>query len=313
MALRTRYLIIVFALLLGGCDSLTRSEFQPEYVIEAYLEAGQNLPQIRVSRTAPVNASYNIEELGVNEAQVRVHLLGRDGSIETTYTYGRHHKRESGVYDFVNGRVEVLPLRTYRLEVEIPGGTLISSQTTVPDRIRVIHVSADTVVFQAEPRYTFDLSPPTYPGRQSVFVFSTFATGDVDDLTPFARSLFDSGDVTIEDLRQRTSPVLNEENFERLPNGALRIEFPWLAIYFFGRNEVRVQALDDNLHDFIRSQMVQQGGSTLPPGEIPNVLEHVEGGHGVFGSFASATAVVYVERNDALTKSSPGVRPAYGR
>jgi hypothetical protein len=131
-------------------------------------------------------------------------------------------------------------------------------------------------------------------------VFSTSATGDVDQLTPFARALFDTGDVTLQDLRQRASPILNEENFEHLPNGELRVEFPWLAVYFFGYNEIRVQAVDENLHDFLRSQMVQQGGSTLPPGEIPNVLEHVEGGRGVFGSYASAAAVVHVNRNDGL-------------
>ena len=296
--MKTRHLLFCLVLLLGGCDSLTRSEFETEYVIEAYLHVGDNLPHIRVSRTAPVNATYNIEDLGVDDAQVRVHLLRGDGSIETTYEYGRHHEGESGMYDVVNGEADVLPLRTYRLEVAVPGAALITSQTTVPERLRVVHTSADTVVYQTEPQYTFHLSPPLSPGPQRVFVFSTYASGDVDDLTPFARSLFDNGEVTIEDLRQRASPILNEENFETLPGGELRIEFPWLAIYFFGLNQIRVQALDENLHDFIRSQMVQQGGSTLPPGEIPNVLEHVEGGRGVFGSYATASTAVFVERND---------------
>lgn len=76
----------------------------------------------------------------------------------------------------------------------------------------------------------------------------------------------------------------------------MRVEFPWLGILFFGLNEIRVQAVDENLYDFIRSQIVQQGGSTLPPGETPNVLEHVDGARGVFGSYASVSTAVFVKR-----------------
>lgn len=289
--------LLLFASL--GCDSLSSGEFEPEYVVEAYLEAGKPLSSVRVSQTISVGETYTVEEVAVFDAEVRVHLLDEGGAVESIYRYGR--SREVGVFQPADATAEVLPLRTYELIVEIPNVPhVITSRTTVPADLRVVYTNADTVVFQTQPQFTFHLSRPFYPGRQSIFVLSTFSTGDVDQLTPFARGLFDTGDVTLQDLRQRASPILNEENFEHLPNGELRVEFPWLAVYFFGSNEVRVQAVDENLHDFLRSQMVQQGGSTLPPGEIPNVLEHVEGGNGVFGSYSSASAVVFVERNDGL-------------
>ncbi len=45
-------------------------------------------------------------------------------------------------------------------------------------------------------------------------------------------------------------------------------------------------SLDPALQAFVQSQAVQRGGSTLSPGEIPNVTTNVEGGLGIFGSFA---------------------------
>ena len=59
----------------------------------------------------------------------------------------------------------------------------------------------------------------------------------------------------------------------------------------------RASAVDDNLFDFIRSQSVQQGGSTLAPGEIPNVLDHIEGGTGIFGSLARVSHETFVRPN----------------
>lgn len=59
---------------------------------------------------------------------------------------------------------------------------------------------------------------------------------------------------------------------------------------FYGPNEVGVNVIDDTLFDLIRTQQTQQGvpDAGLGPGEIPNVIEHVEGGTGVFGSYAEA-------------------------
>ena len=117
-------------------------------------------------------------------------------------------------------------------------------------------------------------------------------------MTPFALAFFDQqdGETTLEDLRVGGSPILNEDNYDPNPDGTLTIRLPWLAITFFGPNRLIANALDDNLYDFIRSQSVQQGGSTFSPGEIPNPLETVTGAHGVFGSYASLSFDLFVKR-----------------
>lgn len=293
---------------LAGCDVLEPSDFKPEIVVNGFLEAGGRFPNIRINRTGPIEGTYEPDSTAVRDANVEIHLLAEDGSVEEIYTY-EFQTQTPGWYQYVctdcSGIFDrppsphVLPLRTYRLIVEVPGEPEpIVSETTVPDTMIMTYTSADSIVYQSDDPFTFRISRPSYPGRQSVFVFSTLALdGHDDQLTPFAKSLVENNDnVSVADLRESVSPILNEENFDVVADGSLEVKFPWLAINFYGRNRVSMIALDDNLYNFIRSQSTQQGGSTRPPGEIPNVLDPVDGGRGIFGSYARASAEFVVLR-----------------
>lgn len=290
---------------LAGCDLLDPSAFRSEIVVSGFLEAGSPLSEIRVSQTVPMGETYDADDVAVRDALVTVQLLQDDGAVEEEYGY-EFLPESAGIYTYSSDGSEatagvrlqdvVLPLRTYRLVIEVPGYDRITSTTIVPDTFSVRTVSADTVTYQSSEPFTFEVATPRYPGRQSLFIFTTTALDGLEEqLTPFARNLVEEGeDVTLADLRERVSPILNEESFNRSQDGAVEIQFPWLAIYFYGRNRVSVQALDDNLYDFFRSQSVQQGGSTRPPGEIPNVLDPIENGRGIFGSYADARVDFYV-------------------
>jgi hypothetical protein len=227
---------------------------------------------------------------------MEVQLLGADGSVERTYPYVESEHRP-GVYITPSNDV-VLPSRTYRLEVLAPGQSVrIASQTTVPALIDVLRVSADTLTYQDPDQLEVDIAPDPNSTEQRVFAFTTRAQ-DVreENLTPFAQAIFDQGDIELEDLSTGSSPLLNEANYDVTEEGDIRIRLPWIAITFFGHNRLSIAAVDENYYDFRRTADVQQGGSTLAPGEIPNILEHIEGGTGVFGSYASATTELYVAR-----------------
>lgn len=291
---------VLAAIALAGCDAAGPVEFESEVVVEGYLRAGGRLPNVRVSRTIELDATYSPQGTAITEAIVSIHLLNESGEREESIEY-RSSDTSPGSYFpvFGSGRTTVaLPLRTYELQVEVPDAPEpIRATTLVPDTFSVVQTGADSVVYQASEQFSFLVSSTTYPGRQNVFVFTTLALdGRRDQLTPFAESLLE-GDLSVDDLRERASPALNEDNFEHVRDEFLRIRFPWLAVYFYGRNEISVSALDDNLYDLIRSQSVQQGGSTLSPGEIPNILERVEGGRGVFGSYSRASTTIYVLRS----------------
>jgi hypothetical protein len=84
-------------------------------------------------------------------------------------------------------------------------------------------------------------------------------------------------------------------------DGTLTLQLPWLAVAFYGRNRTTANAIDDNLYDFVRTQSAQQRGGGFTPGSIPNVIEHVEGGTGVFGSIARQSYDVTVLRPEIVS------------
>lgn len=303
------YIAFAVTVLSGGCDTLGPSLLEQDVVIEAYLIAGEPMSEVRLTRTIAIDEHFDADSLGITDADVRIELLADGGDPGKTYPYAPMAGRP-GIYipdqsdpEFEEGESmpTVLPLRTYRLVVNTPEAPApITSVTTVPDTFDVASVDSDTVVYRSDEPLIVYLSRSSYPARQPIFIFTTVALEPrVSNLTPFARAVYDGGDATIESLTENVSLLLNEENFDLTGDGLLRVQYPWLAVTFVGRNRLVFQALDDNQYDFIRSQSVQQGGSTLPPGEIPNVLEHVSGGRGLFGSVARASVEFVVLRDES--------------
>ncbi len=289
------FLLLAF-LLLAACDTVGTVEHSTQYVVESYQVAGAPLQPVRLSRSAPVDAVFDFATLAVTGARVAVYLLDAAGEVAETYDY--RPSGERGVY--VPARLdEVRPLRRYRLEVTFPDSDdRITAETLVPGTFDALATNRDTVVYQGTEQFEITVTPSLYPGRQSFYIFSIEALeADFDHLTPFYRDIIDpdaDDPDNLDDYVVNESPIVNEGNYETTPEGTLVIRVPWLAVVFFGDTRVTVNALDDNLYDFIRTQSVQQGGPTLAPGEIPNVLTHVDGGTGIFGSLARVSIPVFI-------------------
>lgn len=290
-------LLLMLLLAVAACDVIRTDDAEVQYVVESYLIAGEPLDEIRLSRTAPLEGTYDFNALAVQDARVAVELLEEEGDgVADVYAY-RESPDSVGVYVPVrNGGVRVRPLRRYRLRAEVPatagGPATIRATTLVPDTFSVVRANTDEVVYQQEEQLALTVTRSRYPGRQAYYVLSVESLLDPlreAELTPFVARFLEEGtdeDLDLQDLRISSSPVLNEANYEQNADGTLTIELPWLAVAFYGPNRLRANALDDNLYDFVRSLQVQQGGSTLSPGEIPNIIEHIEGGTGIFGSLA---------------------------
>lgn len=297
----------VAVLALAGCDATAPVDHEPRYVVESYQVAGENMRQVRLSRTSPIGVVYDVTRLAVGNARVRIDLLAADGSVEASTPF-RERSNEPGVYvPAVPTLPQILPERTYRLEITTFGDSpdRITAETTVPGLFRIERANADTVVYQGPQQFSLDVTKSVFPGRQSVFVFSTEALDPgLDNLTNLYRDIIDPDpeappeeiENDLDDFYVTTSPPVNEGNYDVNPDGTLTIRLPWFAVAFFGPQRVTPNAVDDNVFDFLRSQGIQQGGSTLSPGEIPNVLDHIDGGTGIFGSFARVSAEVYIKR-----------------
>lgn len=291
-------LIWMLVFVVSACDLAgPEAGAESEYVVESYQIAGQPLQAVYLSRSAPIEESYEFADVAVSGAEVRVERLDVEGEVAATYSY-REQEESAGIYVPV-GFAIVEPLATYRLVAEPPSAEEpVEAQTVVPDTFRVIAATADTVAYQGGEQLRVRVSRSEYPGRQEVYLFTNEALQPrIAALTPFYADITESDDAeqVIEEYRENSSPLLNAANYGTEEDRSLTMRMPWLMFAFYGPNRLTAQAVDDNLYDFLRSQAVQQGGpTTLGPGEIPSILEHVDGGTGIFGSYARASLEVFL-------------------
>jgi hypothetical protein len=293
---------LLFTVLISACEVYPQDDYEEYYVVEAYLVANRNLPKVRLSTTGSAFRFYSFENTAVRNADVQVSLLDEDGSaIEQVFNYSMV---SPGIY-LPDDAHDVLPERSYELRVNVAGADEeITSRTFVPGDFSIISGIQDSIVYQSSEQLAVTISESNYPGRQNIFVFNTLAQEpEAENLTPLYFDFYDSEDDTatqsdlLFEFSNNSSGLINEANFEVNNDGSITINYPWLAIAFYGENQIVTSTVDDNLYDFMRSAEVQLGGSTLSPGEIQNVITNVEGGIGIFGSLASDTITTNVKRN----------------
>lgn len=281
---------------LAACDTYTQDDYRPEYVVESYLVAGEPLPLLRLSQTAPIDARYTFEDFAVEGADVRVNLLDETGAVEETYPYVQTKK---GIYEPEDETAVVQPLRTYALEVRVPGHEeVIRSKTLVPGPFEIVSISQDTIVYQGAEQLEAWITSSHHPDREPVYVFTIFAMDTTNyDLTPVYADFADDDDGLHKvDFVANSSGLTKEEGFTKHADGTLSIKLPWILVAFYGPNEIVANAIDDNLFDFKRSQL---GTGTTSPGEMDNLIDHIEGGRGIFGSMSRARVVIHVNPQGA--------------
>lgn len=278
------FLVIMFA----ACDTYTQDDYTTDYVIESYLIAGEPLPELKLSETAPVDAIYEPDAYGVSGANAIVTLVAEDGRTEKSYVYVA---ARAGVYRAVDERARVLPSRRYTLHIDVPDAEPISASTFVPGALSIVAPANDTLYYQDDAIFTLRVNPSTYPGRQAIYVNNVRALDTTRALTALYQEFVEEDFVSRQELVENSSGIMNEENFQPQADGTLEMMLPWIGVAFYGPNEIVVNAVDDNLFDFLR---FQEDNGTRPFGELENPVDHVENGRGIFGSLARAKVEVYV-------------------
>jgi hypothetical protein len=281
-------LVIFFAGLLAGCDSQQES-YVEQVVVEAYLVGGEPLPEVLLSRTGRLANAFNFDERAVRGADVSISLLATDGSVEERYVLSEF---APGRYSVAGAAPTVLPVRTYRFEAVVAGFEApVRAQTIIPDTFVVVRAPPDTVTYQqgASPEVT--LTRSIAEGRQTFYVITTEALDISQGFTPFLAS---RDDLNPEEFVLGSSPPIGENTYPVNADGTISVRTPWLGFRFYGPNRIATHALDENLYDFIRSRSAQFGFSTISPGEIQNVITHIENGTGVFASFSRASVDVFI-------------------
>lgn len=294
------YLLLISIFSVSCSDLYVQDEYEELHVVEAWLVAGRQLPHIRLSTTAEADASYDFEHRTVDDANVEVRLLsaGAHSEPEEIFPYALS---QPGTYN-TGIMHQVQPLRTYELKVTFPASpNEITAHTIVPDTFQIKKEVPDSIEYRSEGQLEITVSKSSYPGRQNIFIFNALSSSpEAENLTPMYRGFYEEEGQKPEDLdayANSSSGIINEGNFEINTDGSFTIQYPWMGFTYYGPNLLVANTIDDNAYDYIRSQSVQLGGSTLSPGEIQNVIHNIKGGIGIFGSIASDTTSTYVKRS----------------
>lgn len=309
----SRFLLtaLVGVLLVAGACDTTTPQPDRQVVVESYLRAHEPFGSVRLTRTVETEGRYYPSDAAVRDAEVIVQRLGDDGEVAETVSY-TEKSGAPGVY-VPEARSSVQANTRYRLHATTPGGEELTATTEVPEDTEIVESRNDTTVYQkgGQPALTIPAGPQG--DQQNVFIVTTISLLDFSrpekelraQLTPFYRSNYAPEEDSIDTFRVTSSGLLNEGNYDRT-DGTITIRLPWFAVAFFGPNRIGINVVDDNLYDFLRTQQAQQSGFSaqqpgLGPGEIPNVIEHVEGGTGVFGSYVRVSRKVAILRPEGIS------------
>ncbi len=274
----------LMAVSMAACLPYGQDAYREQIVVESWQTADSLLAPVKLSRTVPFGETYDFATAAVTDADVRIEELAADGSVAATFVY---LPTAPGVYTAADPGARLRPATRYRLRADMPGRATLTAETTVPDTFRVVRRNADVLAYQGPVQFEADLSRSFYPGRQNIYIISTEAADPRRvNLVPLYAQLAEEED-DLDDLRRVSSGLINEGNYEVNADNTITLRFPWIAVAFYGENTVTFHTVDDNVYDFIRSATVQLGGGTTSPGEIENVIDHVENGIGIFGSTAA--------------------------
>jgi len=311
---RPSVLLLLLAAGLLGCDT-TAVQPDSQVVVESYLQADTTFDTVRLTRTVGATNAFDPTATAVTEDEVEVvqiqRLNGTDGGVDTTYSYVE--TGTAGVYAPESPPGSPPPTvetnTTYRLRVERTDGPTITATTTVPGALDLREVKNTTTEMTAEyqnpnQKPAFIVDPPPSPSdRQNVYFFTVTSQLPQerleDNFTPLYGDGYDADEDSIESFRVNDSGLLNQANFPKNGDGTVTVDLPWVGVAFFGPNEVSINVVDDNYYDFIRSESAQD--SALP-GEFPGIIEHVENGTGIFGS--------YVRKDTTIQFTGGGEFPA---
>ncbi len=294
-------LILICAFTVLSCETYNQDDYEELVVVEAYAVANNPLPIVRVHTTSPAEEFFDPAETALSDGNVQIVLLDESGESEEVFEY-YYISANNGIYIATNPAHRMLPNRTYRLDIDFNDRPeIIRAYTTIPDEFEILNIVADSVEYQSGEQLEIIISKTEGRTARQVYVFSIIADEpEIENLTPFYRASFDDENIELDDVLVNSSGLVNEANFDVTPDGTITLRFPWIGVAFFGQNRIVTSLVDKNLSDLVRSQEVQLGGSTLSPGEIPNLVYNIEGGIGIFGSISSDTVQTNITRPSDL-------------
>jgi len=302
---------LIMALLLGvGCSTkrspgdLLAPGQVGVIVVDAQLIVGRPMPRLFLRTTQAPGAPYDRDAAVLRMATVQI-----TNSVGDTIDYFDYTLISRGAYvpdDAGGTRLhDVLPNTTYSLRVVAPDGRVVTAETTTPDSFHVRDwlllddptlairrrlVTREDFSVDGDSVYVVDTNQLTY---QDGLLEARFDRGNAVGyhVGLFSRDIGSPLVIDADFLSEEDKASLDRETssppFEAV-DGAIRL--PWFAIFFEGRYDIKIYAVDRNWFDLARSLQffgdtnIAFGSNAGDNFEQP--IFHVKGGIGLFGSAA---------------------------
>jgi len=274
-----RYAIPFLATILFACQSTPPVAYIEQIVVEGYLFANHHVDSIVVARSLPVNQLYVADSAGISDAQVSI-------SVDDVAYPLFASSQTPGSYYLMDSSFIVRSGKTYLLTVQYKDNT-ITSQTTVPDSIKITQQLPDTIQYPQDTINVLNYSAPfvTWTGVNSISYAASITCTDTlwyDSLHNIHnRRVWHLGDGS---GGTQYNDITRWSAF--LPVSSVPV--PWTIYKWYGKQKITAYALDKNFNDWLK--MTELNGGTFTQD-----LNHINGGVGVFASAGIDTTTTFLK------------------
>ncbi len=274
MIIRLILFAVILALFAGCEDSSSSFTYERRVVINGLIESGRSVDTISISFTGAVDKPYSLSDYAITTAVVTI------SGVDSPFRDSLHHDpARPGRYYSVDTTKKILPAKSYRMDVHVPGGGSYSAVTTVPDTFSLIY---STLGNNSVVKYNTGL-PVNY------FVWSTsrFHGTYLPTITSTDSNAARIPKSFIQDTTEFRAP--DKVGYRvGLPKEQNYTELPWIFINYYGTTLIDVYAIDENYTQFLNQYVTTQGG------ELKEIRYSIPGAIGFFGSRTKASGGIKI-------------------
>ena len=272
-----KYIILLSVLLFISCDDENLNNIADnQFVVEAFLFAGQPVDDIRIKTTFPLSVEDDTS-LPINNAQVTLIKEGARFQLSSSDSEGN--------YQYTGDDLTVETGDTFELEI-IANGITSTATTTVPTPTTGLSISQDTIKVPQLP-LTSGMAAIVMTIQEFLQESNIEAQWDNPDEDLYFMVVENADDTFIPIFPQQVLDALETFRFVSEPTDESRLTFLAGTLVSFGSYTVEVFHINQEYADLYENRAQDSRDLNEPPSNINNGL-------GVFSAFNSDSRTFYV-------------------
>ncbi len=280
---KIKYLSIALLLLFlaQACEDPVPTDYIPRNIVQGILIVDDPITNIIVMKSQSIQDSFDFNNSLIRDAEVIIRGDNSEFILVSEQSGSKGYYLEDTTY-------KVKPNTTYKLEIILNDGTVITGKTTTPERFdwrlktpHPIQFPLDTIKLPATDSIAWTVSPGTEFYLIDVRCLDTLNYGQYLD-------------PKTEELNRRIyKPWRDDDNYFEHSEWALipntKTSVVWNIFKWYGRHHVNVYAPDYNFLEWWLQHFASR--------EQNDLLNSIENGIGVFGSAAIIRDTTFLLKN----------------